>query len=65
MRFFGTAKLLFADGIEAQPGDQFEISLDAFGEFLRTEFPSNSPASSVAVLFVRGPSAISASCGAP
>lgn len=35
VHFFGTATLSFADGIKAQPGDQFEISLDAFGEPLR------------------------------
>lgn len=35
VHFFGTATLSFADGIRAQPGDQFEISLDAFGEPLR------------------------------
>jgi len=33
--FFGTATLSFADGIEAQPGDVFEISAEAFGEPLR------------------------------
>ena len=32
VHFFGTATLSFADGIKAQPGDHFEISLDAFGE---------------------------------
>lgn len=32
VHFFGTATLSFADGIKAQPGDRFEISLDAFGE---------------------------------
>lgn len=35
VHFFGTATLSFADGIKTQPGDQFEISLDAFGEPLR------------------------------
>lgn len=35
VHFFGTATLSFADGIKPQPGDQFEISLDAFGEPLR------------------------------
>lgn len=32
VHFFGTATLSFADGIRAQPGDRFEIALDAFGE---------------------------------
>jgi len=32
VHFFGTATLSFADGVKAQPGDRFEISLDAFGE---------------------------------
>ncbi|MCQ4311616.1 FAH family protein [Pseudomonas stutzeri] len=32
VHFFGTATLSFADGIKAQPGDRFEVSLDAFGE---------------------------------
>lgn len=35
VHFFGTATLSFADGVKAQPGDTFEISLDAFGEPLR------------------------------
>ncbi|ARU86631.1 AraD1 family protein [Pseudomonas sp. M30-35] len=35
VHFFGTATLSFADGIKAQPGDQFEISIEAFGEPLR------------------------------
>lgn len=35
VHFFGTATLSFADGIKTQPGDQFEISLDAFGAPLR------------------------------
>ncbi|MGM3388202.1 FAH family protein [Stutzerimonas stutzeri] len=35
VHFFGTATLSFADGIKAQPGDQFEVSLDAFGAPLR------------------------------
>ncbi|MFI8480098.1 AraD1 family protein [Pseudomonas sp. NPDC078700] len=35
VHFFGTATLSFADGVKAQPGDHFEISLDAFGEPLR------------------------------
>ncbi len=35
VHFFGTATLSFADGIKAQPGDQFEVSLDEFGEPLR------------------------------
>lgn len=32
VHFFGTATLSFADGIKAQPGDRFEVSLEAFGE---------------------------------
>lgn len=32
IHFFGTATLSFADGIKAQPGDHFEISLKEFGE---------------------------------
>jgi hypothetical protein len=35
VHFFGTATLSFADGVKAQPGDQFEVSLDAFGAPLR------------------------------
>ena len=35
VHFFGTATLSFADGVKAQPGDRFEVSLDAFGEPLR------------------------------
>lgn len=35
VHFFGTATLSFADGIKAQPGDTFEVSLDALGEPLR------------------------------
>ncbi|WP_462383093.1 AraD1 family protein [Pseudomonas sp. Marseille-QA0892] len=35
VHFFGTATLSFADGVKAQPGDTFEISLEAFGEPLR------------------------------
>ncbi|HCP28404.1 FAH family protein [Pseudomonas fulva] len=35
VHYFGTATLSFADGIQAQPGDTFEISLPAFGEPLR------------------------------
>ncbi|MBA1274731.1 AraD1 family protein [Stutzerimonas azotifigens] len=31
VHFFGTATLSFADGVKAQPGDRFEVSLDAFG----------------------------------
>jgi len=31
IHFFGTATLSFADGIAAQPGDHFEISLSEFG----------------------------------
>ncbi|MFF7708542.1 AraD1 family protein [Pseudomonas sp. NPDC007930] len=32
VHFFGTATLSFADGISAQPGDRFEVSLAEFGE---------------------------------
>ncbi|AZZ45068.1 FAH family protein [Pseudomonadaceae bacterium SI-3] len=35
VHFFGTATLSFADGIKAQAGDQFEVSLDEFGAPLR------------------------------
>jgi len=35
VHFFGTATLSFADGVKAQPGDTFEVSLDALGEPLR------------------------------
>ncbi|AHL75882.1 FAH family protein [Stutzerimonas stutzeri] len=43
VHFFGTATLSFADGIKAQPGDQFEISLDAFGEPLRNGISIRQP----------------------
>jgi len=32
LHFFGTATLSFADGVQAQPGDRFEIELPGFGE---------------------------------
>ncbi|TWI53468.1 hypothetical protein IQ22_02685 [Pseudomonas duriflava] len=32
VHFFGTATLSFADGVKAQPGDRFEISMPEFGE---------------------------------
>jgi hypothetical protein len=32
LHFFGTATLSFADGIQVQPGDRFEIELPGFGE---------------------------------
>jgi hypothetical protein len=35
VHFFGTATLSFADGVKAQPGDTFEVSLEALGEPLR------------------------------
>jgi len=35
VHYFGTATLSFADGIQARPGDTFEVSLDAFGQPLR------------------------------
>ncbi|WP_395700276.1 AraD1 family protein [Aquabacterium sp.] len=31
LHFFGTATLSFADGVQAQPGDRFEIELPGFG----------------------------------
>jgi hypothetical protein len=31
IHYFGTATLSFADGVKTQPGDHFEISIDAFG----------------------------------
>ncbi len=31
IHYFGTATLSFADGVQTQPGDRFEISLDDFG----------------------------------
>jgi hypothetical protein len=34
VHFFGTATLSFADGIRAQPGDQYEIELPEFGAAL-------------------------------
>ncbi len=43
VHFFGTATLSFADGVKAQPGDRFEISLDAFGEPLRNGIRLNPP----------------------
>ena len=35
VHFFGTATLSFADGIQVQPGETFEIEADAFGPPLR------------------------------
>ena len=35
VHYFGTATLSYADGVRTQPGDRFEISLEAFGEPLR------------------------------
>lgn len=35
VHYFGTATLSFGDGIEARPGDTFEVSPDTFGEPLR------------------------------
>lgn len=32
LHFFGTATLSFADGVQVQPGDRFEIELPGFGE---------------------------------
>ena len=32
LHFFGTATLSFADGVQARPGDRFEIELPGFGE---------------------------------
>lgn len=47
VHLFGTATLSFADGISAQPGDIFEISVPEFGLPLRNPLsivPSNPPA---------------------
>jgi hypothetical protein len=44
VHFFGTATLSFADGIKAQPGDQFEVSLAEFGEPLRNGISVREPA---------------------
>lgn len=44
IHFFGTATLSFADGIRVQPGDRFEISLDAFGAPLRNGVSMADPA---------------------
>jgi len=44
VHFFGTATLSFADGIKALPGDQFEVSLDEFGEPLRNGISVKHPA---------------------
>lgn len=35
VHYFGTATLSFADGVQARPGDVFEVSLGEFGEPLR------------------------------
>lgn len=35
VHYFGTATLSFADGIQARPGDTFEVSQEAFGQPLR------------------------------
>ncbi|MEQ9507272.1 MAG: GguC family protein [Hyphomonas sp.] len=35
VHFFGTSTLSFSDGVEAQPGDTFEISAEGFGKPLR------------------------------
>jgi len=43
VHFFGTATLSFADGIKAQPGDTFEVSLDALGEPLRNGIRVHAP----------------------
>jgi len=47
VHFFGTATLSFADGIKAQPGDTFEVSLDALGEPLRNGIRVHPPVISV------------------
>ncbi|MCE8023321.1 AraD1 family protein [Billgrantia aerodenitrificans] len=49
VHFFGTATLSFADGIQTQDGDRFEISLPEFGRPLRNplRFESSSPAIAV------------------
>lgn len=43
VHFFGTATLSFADGVKAQPGDTFEVSLDALGEPLRNGIRVHTP----------------------
>lgn len=43
VHFFGTATLSFADGVKAQPGDTFEVSLDALGEPLRNGIRVQAP----------------------
>jgi hypothetical protein len=43
VHFFGTATLSFADGVKAQPGDQFEVSLDEFGAPLRNGISLSRP----------------------
>lgn len=43
VHFFGTATLSFADGVKAQPGDTFEVSLEALGEPLRNGIAVHQP----------------------
>ncbi|AYN95080.1 FAH family protein [Pseudomonas sp. LTJR-52] len=43
VHFFGTATLSFADGIKAQPGDRFEISMPEFGKPLINGIASHKP----------------------
>jgi hypothetical protein len=44
IHFFGTATLSFADGIQVQPGETFEIAADAFGPPLRNQLAIAEPA---------------------
>lgn len=43
IHFFGTATLSFADGIETQSGDWFEISAEGFGKPLRNRIVQGAP----------------------
>lgn len=45
VHFFGAAVLSFADGVRAQPGDSFELSVPAFGEPLRNSLVAEPPES--------------------
>jgi hypothetical protein len=47
VHFFGTATLSFADGIKAQPGDQFEISMPEFGKPLVNGIAPSEPSFSI------------------
>ncbi|MDB6182454.1 AraD1 family protein [Paracoccus fistulariae] len=53
VHFFGTATLSFADGISVQPGDEFQISSDAFGLPLQnrlSQFPHDTTPVAVSAL---------------